>query len=337
MSFINKCFNIIRRSQKDVFNIKLDNNIIFDYFDKNNNLISTKTLSLNTPIDFTNCYFSLDKYDNIYGIYKDNSLKMIEIKNGTTDISQRDILTYNYKKFNISFPYINVLDNNIHIIYYVYNNNSTNTCALFHNYNYNGVWIENKIDFINHMVLDKFVVTLSQDCPIVFYFNLIDGYEEIFFSRFNISTFSWSSPIQITNSKKNKLYLSVLKDSMNFYHFTFSENTDSGYSVKYINGYLSENGFEINSSSYITEPSTCMYPTLLKYNSLLYLMWVNYNRLYTSVSDDLGKSWSTPKVDEFSTIEDFTRASFVSNYIEDLPYNPTGVFTTYDDIGILGF
>ena len=32
-----------------------------------------------TPIDFTNFYFTLDKDDSVYGIYKDNSLKMFEI------------------------------------------------------------------------------------------------------------------------------------------------------------------------------------------------------------------------------------------------------------------
>ncbi|MGL6107667.1 hypothetical protein [Romboutsia sp.] len=337
MSFINKCFTIIRRSQRDVFNIRLDNDIVFDYFDKDNNFISSKTLKSSTPIDFTNCYFTLDKYDTVYGIYKDNSLKIIEINKGSSDFSSREILTYNYKKFSISFPYINVIDGNIHILYYVFNNNSNNTCALFHHYSHNGVWIENKIDFINHIVLDKFTVVLSQDSPIVFYFNLVDGYEEVFFSRFNISTFSWSNPVQITNSNKNKLYLSVLKDSMNFYHLTFCENTDNGYSVKYINGYLNENKLEINVSTYITGPSTCMYPTILKYDSALYLMWVNYQRLYTSVSNDLGKTWGEHDVDEFSVEEDFTRANFASNCIDDLPYNPTGVFTTYSTIGIIGF
>lgn len=337
MSFINKCFTIVRRSSKDMFNIRLDDtSILFDYY-KNNNFISSQSLNLNQPIDFSNCSFTLDSYDNIYGIYRDKALKLIKIDKVSNKISSHDILTYNYKKFNVLFPYINIIDNNIHILYYVYSNNSTNTCALFHHYNNNGVWIENKIDFINHICLDNFTVLWSQDCPIVFYFNLVNGYEEVFFSRFNNSTFTWSNPVQITKSKKNKLYLSVLKDSMNFYHLTFCENENNGYSIKYINGYLNENKFDVNTSYMITDSSTYMYPSLLKNKASLHLMWVNHHRLYSCESEDLGKTWSDIIIDEFSIKEDFTRARFLSNYIDDLPYNCTSVFTTYKDIGLLGF
>lgn len=337
MSFINKCFTIIRRSQKDGFNIRVDDDIVFEYFDKNNNLNSSTSMNLDVPLDFTNYYFSLDKDDNIYGIYKDNSLKMISFDKDSNNFSVKDILTYNYKKFNIMFPYINVINGNIHILYYVFNNNSTNACALFHHYHHNGVWVENKIDFVNHIALDNFIVIFSQDSPVIFYFNLVNGYEEVFFSRFNLSTFSWSTPVQITKSKKNKLYLSVLKDNMNFYHLTFCENIDNGYCVRYINGYLNEDKLDVNLSTYITDPSTCMYPTLLKHNSTLYLMWVNFNKLYTSVSHDLGKTWSEHIVDELSVEGDFTRSNFFSNYVEDAPYNSTGVFITYNEIGIIGF
>lgn len=337
MSFINKCFTMVRRSNKDMFNIRLEDSIIFDHYDSSNNFISSNSLNINSPIDFSNCSFTLDSFDNIYGVYRDKSLKLIEFDKESNKISQRNILTYNHKKFNVLFPYINIIDNNIHILYYVYNNNSTNTCALFHHYNHNGVWTENKIDFINHTCLDNFTVLWIQDSPIVFYFNLVNGVEEIFFSRFNNSTFTWSNPVQITKSKKSKLYLSVLKDSMNFYHLTYCENEDTGYSIKYINGYLNEHKFDLNISYKITNNSTYMYPSLLKNKASLHLMWVNHHRLYSCESTDLGKTWSDHTIDEFSIKEDFTRSRFLSNYINDLPYNCTSVFTTYKDIGLLGF
>lgn len=337
MSFINECFTIIRSSNKDVFNIKLDNtSIVFDYY-KDNNFINSNTLNIKSKVNFSNCSFNLDSNDNVYGVYRDKALKLVEVNKHNNKISSKDILTYNHKKFNILFPYINIVDSNIHLLYYVYNNNSTNTCALFHHYNHNGVWIENKIDFINHICLDNFVVLWSQNCPIVFYLKLFDGYEEVFFSRFNNSTFTWSNPVQITNSKKSKLYLSVLKDSMNFYHITFCENENNGYYIRYMNGYLNENKFDINTYSSIADNSAYMYPSLLKNNNSLYLMWVNHNRLFSSISNDLGKTWSDNNIDEFSIKEDFTRAKFISNYKDDLIYNSTGVFTTYKDIGLLGF
>lgn len=336
MSFINKCSTIIRRSDKEIFKFYIDNIIKIDHYDKDNNLISSDTFDKLNGMDFTNCSFCLNNND-IYGIYKNDSLKMIHIPRGSSIISKKDILTYDSKKFDIIFPYINVINNSIHILYYVYNNNSTNTCALFHHYYNNGVWIENKIDFINHIVLDNFTVLWIQNSPIVFYFNLVNGCEEVFFSRFNSSTLSWSNPCQITNSNKNKLYLSVLKDSMNFYHLTFCECIDNGYAVKYMNGYLNENKLDIGISIYVSGPSTCIYPSLVKQKSTIYLMWVNYNKLYTSISNDLGKTWSEHEIDETSIDEDFCRARFLSNYSGDLSYNLTSIFTVNDDITIIGF
>ena len=76
----------------------------------------------------------------------------------------------------------------------------------------------------------------------------------------------------------------------------------------------------------------------MKFKSHIYIMWVNYNRLHTSISNDLGKTWSDHKIDESSLEEEFTRSLFYSNYKYDLDYNTTSVFTTFDEhryIGIL--
>lgn len=337
MSFINKGSTIIRRSNKELFKFTIDNNIKIDYYDTNNNLLSSNTVAGLKGMNFTNCYFSLCNNDDIYGVYNQNGIKMLHIPKGYSIPTKKDLFNYDYNKFNIIFPYINVVNNDIHIIYFVYNNNSTNTCALFHNYNHNGIWIENKIDFISHIVLDNFSVLWVQNSPIVFYFNLVNGCEEVFFSRFNYSTLTWSSPCQITNSHKNKLYLSVLKDNMNFYHLTFCENIDNGYAVKYMNGYLSENKFDINTSNYVSGPSTCIYPTLVKHNSYLNLMWVNYNKLYTACSDNLGKTWSEHEIDDNSLDEDFCKSKFISNYSNDLSYNTSSVFSINNEISIIGF
>ena len=124
---------------------------------------------------------------------------------------------------------------------------------------------------------------------------------------------------------------------MNFYHLTFCENIDNGYAVKYMTGYLNENKFDINTSNYISGPSTCMYPNLVKHNSSLYLMWVNYNKLYTSFSNNLGKTWSEHEIDDYSLDEDFCISKFISNYNDDSAYNVTSVFTTNKDINIIGF
>ncbi len=337
MSFINECSTIIRFSNKYTCNIYNDSGIKFDYFDEYNNLISSNLLSNSSDFDFTKSYFNLGINDNIYGVYKDTSLNLVEVNNNCSEIIKKELLTFNHKKFDIIFPYIKIIDNDIHILYYVYNNNSSNTCALFHHFRHNKIWTENKIDFINHVVLNDFKVLWTNDTPIVFYFKLINGCEEVFSSRFNHSTLSWSTPIQLTNSGLNKLYLSVLKDNMNFYHLTFCEEINNGYSVKYINGYLNEYSLDVNISAYISDSCACMFPSLMKHNSMLYIMWIDNNRLYNCISNDTGKSWSEPNLDEFSLDYNFTRANFLSNCEDDHKYSSTNVFTILKNIELIGF
>lgn len=337
MSFINEYCSIIRRSNKDMFYMHFGNDgLYYNYYDIRGYVVYRDKLISDPDLDFTRYSFSLDKNNNVYCIYCDKYLQVLECKENSYLFTQKEYITYNYKKFGLAFPYVEYIDDSPHIFYYVFNNNSTGTCALFHHYKHNDYWIENKIDFINYIVLDNFTVTWNGSCPTIFYFNLVNGCEEIFTSRFNLGTFTWSEPLQITNSGKNKLYLSIIRDSINFYHICFCENNGSGYAVKYISGYLNENKFNLSTYSYLTEPSTCMYPSLVKVDNSLYVSWVNFNKLFTSTSQNLGNSWSQPVVDEGSIEDKFIRSSFYSNYEEDLKYNVSNVFSTINDVGILG-
>ena len=337
MSFINECYTIIRRTTKDMFYISLNNDgLYYNYYDTNNNLIHRDKLISDIDINFTKYSFSIDKDDNIYCIYCDKFLQILECKNNSKIFTQKESISYNFKKFGLVFPYVKYINDNVHIFYYVFNNSSTNTCALFHHYKHKDSWTENKIDFINHLVLDSFTVIFNESVPTIFYLKLINGCEEIFASRFNSSTFCWSEPIQITNSGKNKIYLDVIGDNMNFYHICFCEYIKNGYVVKYISGYLNENKFNIYTSSYLSEPSTCMYPSLVKVDETIFISWVEFNKLFTSTSNNLGKIWSQYTIDELSTEDDFVRCAFYSNYDKDLKYNVNHVFSTLNDVGILG-
>ncbi len=336
MGFINTQSTIIRKSSKNIFNIYNDRCLKFDLFDGKNNFISSISLDKYKNIDFTNSYFSLDKDDSIYGIYKDNALKILEL-DSNNEIYTNDVLLYDANKFDIMYPYIKMINGSIHILYYVFNKNNSNTCALVHHFYRDGVWKENKIDFIQHNILDKFTVAFKNNSLVVFYLNLVNGFEEVFFSKFDMDKLKWSTPNQITNSNKSKIYLSVLEDDTNFYHIAFCENLNNGLRVKYINGHLDRNTFNINTSNYITGPSVCMYPNILRHDNSIYIMWVNFNKLYTSVSTDLGKTWSDHSIDEYSMEEGFCISNFISNYLGDKSYNSTAVFSIYKNIDILGF
>ncbi|MGL5329518.1 MAG: hypothetical protein ACRDD7_09625, partial [Peptostreptococcaceae bacterium] len=317
--------------------INLDDEISYKYYDSSGKYIFSDTLKNASSINFSNTYFTLNNLDEIYGIYCDNSLKMMFLPSNSSSFIESEILSYDYTKFEISFPFLNIINDNIHIFYYVYSIDSINTCALFHHVKHNNIWTENKIDFIEHIVLDNYNIVWNQDIPIIFYFNLVNGFEELFFSKFNTNTLSWSNPIQITNSKRNKVYLNIIKDSMNFYHITFCEEINNGYAVKYLNGYLNDDMFKIDTFNYINSPSLCMYPSLLKKNSELFITWIEFGRLYTNKSIDLGKTWSKHNIEMLDDKEAFIRSKFFSNYDKDKQFNVNSVFTTIDDIGLLGF
>ena len=66
-------------------------------------------------------------------------------------------------------------------------------------------------------------------------------------------------------------------------------------------------------------------------------MWVCFEKLYTSFSNDLGCTWSTPICDETSINEDFLKTHVHSNVNEDLIYKDIDLFTTMTNLSILGF
>ena len=247
--------------------------------------------------------------------------------------------SFDYEKFAVCFPFIKYIDDNIHMFYYVYSPKFTNSAVIFHQYKNNeGQWIENQIDFVNFNILNQFYIVFNYNIPTIFYLNLVDNYEQVFYSTFDYNNLSWSNPIQLTNTASNKLYLNILKiPDSDMYHLVFCENTNDQYSVKYLNFNVKDNILVQNISCFITEPSLYTFPSLIMENSILYCMWVSFDKLFTSFSKDFGKTWSKPVCDETSVSEYFLRTNIHSNVDDDLIYKDLYLFTTMNTLSILGF
>ena len=114
-------------------------------------------------------------------------------------------------------------------------------------------------------------------------------------------------------------------------------NTNDQYSVKYLNFNVKDNILVQNISCFITEPSLYTFPSLIMENSILYCMWVSFDKLFTSFSKDFGKTWSKPVCDETSVSEYFLRTNIHSNVDDDLIYKDLYLFTTMNTLSILGF
>lgn len=332
MGFFNECSYIIRKSNKDMILINSDNRLYYQYF-KNSNLKVNSEYITNFPIDFSNYYFDIDSSDNLYGIFLDNKINILKFNND--NFTKFRTIDYDFKNYNISFPFIKFIDNKIHIFYYLTNKNYPIT-ILFHHYNNGNSWYENKIDFINLPILDNFTVYFNQNTPTIFYLKENNGFPQVYCSKFNLENLMWDKPICITNSLENKIYLSVLKDKLNFYHISYCESFKYKYNIKYLNGYLNNQSFDVNINKLLFKDSLYLYPSLLKYNNSLFLSYIYKNILYTCYSKDLGVNWSNPFEDTLSINDKFIRAFFKTNYNPDKNYISTNVFITKSPFGILG-
>ena len=79
-----------------------------------------------------------------------------------------------------------------------------------------------------------------------------------------------------------------------------------------------------------------MYPSLLKKDNTFFIYWVTFNKLFTSYCENNGQTWCEPSIGEYSIKDDFVRSAFLSNYKDDLGYNINHVFSTSNEVGILG-
>ena len=248
----------------------------------------------------------------------DKKEKILNLNLEKDNIDTHTIIKYDYKNFIIKFPYTKHISNIKHTIYYSINKNIPLLANLIHIYEDDNIFIKNTIDFIDFNILSNFVVMYSNSKPIIFYFKLVDKFEELFVSFFNLNSYSWSNPIQVTKSNKNKIYLSVLQDENNKYHIAFSENHNNKYYCKYINLSLENNVLKINQESIISKDVMCLFPSIIKKNSTLYIQWVEYFDLYLCKSDDFGMNWSKPIIDKSISNEPFIRYQYICNNITSI-------------------
>lgn len=66
-------------------------------------------------------------------------------------------------------------------------------------------------------------------------FQKINKCSEIFLSTFNLADKKWTEAIPITMTKREKVYLSILKTTNKQYHITFAENNNNKYYCMYFN------------------------------------------------------------------------------------------------------
>lgn len=323
MPFIDKTSILIENSiSKGLTLFELNENIISTNIDSHLNNIDSHIL-FNGEYSFIDIWLDIDNNDNIYGILNDKIGKIQNLTINDKCIDADTIIKYDYKNFFIKFIYTKKMNNKQHIVYYSINKNSPYHAYLVHFYKSPYICKKSRIDFLQYDILTNFVITYNDNIPSIFYFKLVNHKEELFSSVFDENSHSWSTPVQITSSKKSKIYLSVIKDIKNNYHITFAEKNNNKYYCKYLQGSFIDGNFIILLEKYISKSSMCVFPNLISTHSKIYIQWIEYFNLYTSESSDYGKSWSKPKLNSLASDFYFQRYEFRSN---NNIYNASTVF-----------
>ena len=325
MPFINKTEILIQKSNKNLTIFNLDKNIIYDIIDINFNKLSSHKI-IDGNYCFLDIWLDINNDDSIYGVINDKKGKLLNVNIKDDIIDKTTIIKYDYKDFFIKFPYIKNTSEGNHLIYYSLNKNIFYSSRLIHIYKKNDVHVKKQIDFINYNIMSNFIVTWDNNTPSIFYFKFVNGAEELFISTFNLNCCEWSIPLQITNTKKCKVYLSVIRHIDDSYHIVFSENNNDRYYCQYINGHLKDGKFNIYKSTFIRSGVMCLFPHLIEFNSTIYAQWVEYHDLYTCKSSDLGETWSVPTLCKSMSDSPFLRYEFRSNYNGPKIYTLSTVF-----------
>ncbi|MGL4913471.1 MAG: hypothetical protein ACRC3Y_13690 [Romboutsia sp.] len=326
MSIFDQAYIFIRKSDKTISIFDLDGSVIYSNIDSNLNSLYSKDI-ITGDLSFADTWFDIDTSDNIYGIINNKKGKLINVNIRNNDIDKNTFLKYDYERFFIKFPLIKNIFGETHLIYYLIDKNKFNSAKLFHIYKHDGVYKKNIVDCINYNILTNFVITWDSNIPTIFYFKIVNGCEEIFTSSFDLTNLKWSTPIKITNSRKPKIYLSIIKSNNNKYHIAYSEDNNKRYYCKYLTLSIENNEFKTYNYARISDNIMCLFPSLIECSSTLYIQWVEYYNLYTCKSNDGGNTWTTPHISKYSSYSPVLIYEFKSNFSDDCIYNVSSLFT----------
>ena len=336
MTFMRKFDTLLHKSNGNLCKIDSQDGITIYNYDNNFNLLSSKKL-MDGDLSFLDFWFDIDANDNIYGLINDKMGTLLSYKISNKYIFKSKFLEYYPNEESIKFVYINSNSGSTNLFYYKLNVNNPYKCSLIHHYQINNVWHTNIVDSISYNVLTNFVVIYNKNnIPRIFYYNLVDGFEELFLSIFNPDLNSWCTPIQITDSKKAKMYLSAMKDNRNCYHILFSENNSNRYYCTYINGYINNLTFNVANSSIISDTVACTFPNIIQYNNKIYAHWIEYHNLFVRYSNDYGNTWSNTSIYNNALADPFVCCNYHSNLPNTNVLNYFTLYMNQNSTNILG-
>lgn len=313
MAFEKDLKTLLIKSNKNISEISFSEGISINNYNDKFNLLSNKKI-ISGSQGFADCYFDIDINDSIYGLINTKKGGLLYIYCNDNSLSSTEIFKFNGRRNFVKFPYIKkLLDNTIHLFFYLGDATKTNYCTLFHYYHDGLKWHKTAITNLNYFLLTNFSVIWNDNIPTIFFLKKVNKFSEIFMSSYNLQDKSWSKCVPITKTKKEKVYLSIIKTSNNTYHFSYAEANNN----KYFCMYFSEDKNNLTSTSHkyihLNVNPVCSFPNLLIRNKTLYLQWIEGTSLFTCKSKDLGFTWTDPIEKKSAEFKPFYRCQYNKN------------------------
>lgn len=308
---------IIKNSEGKLYNFYLNEKKQIEYIatDKENRW-AEKNIVNNEPIDSFSV--DIDQQDSLHMLSyckKGNVHYHRFLKN---DWIHKKVISYSSDTHGIYYPYIKVIDNHINIFYYLYSDNQRNACNLIHHtLDKDHVWQSKSLFKVNYgKFINPFYILLKKNSIAIVFSSLIDEFNQIFLASFDHQLEELQSPIQITDSSIEKIYIYGLIVNKDIVHIAWSEFDEKGLTIKYKKLWENQSE-EVSQILSLSEKSNSSFPILLSYNNILWCTWTQMNRLYACYSKDEGTEWSFAAVREESQQINFKLYSYLTNYSDD--------------------
>ncbi len=340
MAFINHVETIIKKSNKDTLVFYTHkNDLMLKTFIHNKGWLDLKKIV--SDIISNQFNIQIDENDEIYGVANNLHGELLYLyTDNNLDIKYKKLFDYDNEKYIIKYPYIIKNGDNINVFYYIRDIKDYRVWSILSHYFDGDKWENSNVEFIeSYPIINPFIVTKYNDDLNIFYFNKVDDKEEVFYNTFNYNSKQWSESQRLTNTKNKKIYLDVLKDDNNLYHITWSEFINENLTIKYTNRDLNKDITEENDEIILSEQSNCSFPTIIKSGDVLWNVWAQMNKVYSSNSFDGGNTWYEPTIDNNSFKNDIIRYKFITNDKEELKtFKLNNAFgLNYPKIAFVGF
>ncbi len=333
MVFYNDRSSIVTDSFGNIYYVEYREEVlILFYFDCNSDKVEKKEITNNLLGEYD---VAIKNDDSIYLIYQgiDRHLYLFVINNGESEVVRiTEVPVSNV--YNLSL----ILDGEeIHIFYNILANEEKRNYNIYHHHFANEDWNTTVVADTNVLnILNPINLIYNMGILYIVFYDLVDT-EEIFIKSYDTVKQIWNDKIRLTYDSNTKLYLDTLLEN-NTMHLTYSRYVGGNLEIVYSKFNIEGNNFNKVKESILSNRENGSYPTLVKYQDKLWVIWVEYDSLLSCYSTDNGDNWRGIYLWRETKSVDFVRYKYTTSIMKSINKKLNYSFgKIYPEITFLGF